>query len=382
MTFCITLCLPLVGNASSLSDIEDNKNKPAIEHLYNSGIISGYPDGTFKPEKTVNRAELVKILVGAKGQVPTFEEYQNCFPDVTTEWFAPYVCYAKINNWIAGYPDGTFQPSKEVNKVEAIKILINAQGYNLPSSINEKLFDDVDNSAWYAPFIKVAKDKGLLEQTTGKYGSSSSMKRAEITENIYRSIIVDQENISNFWEYLFKPTVIEGRGTKATEQFSLQEGLAVLKLSHKGESNFIVQLLNSTGETIEYLSNEIGDFQGTTALKIPKNDTYLLNVDADGDWEIEINQSTKTLKTENGSRIEGAGKNISGLVQLSGLKKFTLNHDGESNFIVILLNSKGETMEYLSNEIGTFNGSMAKNIEQGTYIFDVDADGNWSIDIE
>ena len=184
--------------ASSLSDISGNKNETAIEYLYSNNVISGYPDGTFQPNKVVNRAELLKILVGGKGITPTAEEYNNCFPDVKDEWFAPFVCYAKNQNWISGYPDGTFQPAKEVNKVEAIKMLVNSQGYTIEEQVSDNLFDDADSSAWYAPYLKVAKEKGLLETETGNYGIAETMDRAEISENIYRAMIIIEQGLDKF----------------------------------------------------------------------------------------------------------------------------------------------------------------------------------------
>lgn len=182
------IALASVAFAASLSDIDGHKNQKAIQYLADQGVIGGYEDGTFKPNKTVNRAELLKILIGGKGIQPKVEEYNKCFTDVIDQWFAPYVCYAKANDWVGGYSDGKFKPSQDVKKVEAIKMLVNSQEYEVPASVNEKLFDDTDSGAWYDPFLKVAKDKGLLEQSGGKYGVSDFMTRGEISENIYRAM--------------------------------------------------------------------------------------------------------------------------------------------------------------------------------------------------
>ncbi|MFH0851669.1 MAG: S-layer homology domain-containing protein, partial [Candidatus Peregrinibacteria bacterium] len=73
----------------------------AITELARRGIISGYPDGTFKPSKNLNRAELSKILISAlRPQEVRSESF--CFPDVKDEWFAPYVCAAKRLGWLSG----------------------------------------------------------------------------------------------------------------------------------------------------------------------------------------------------------------------------------------------------------------------------------------
>lgn len=193
ITASALLLTALPAHAATLSDIAGSKNREAIQFLNDRGIIGGYPDGTFKPQNTVNRAELLKILVGGKGVIPTVEEYHGCFPDVAKEWFAPFVCYAKEQGWIGGYPDGSFRPSATVNKVEAIKMIVNSQGYSVPDTVSGKLYDDADASAWYAPFVQAAKDKGILEETRGMLGVASDMRRGSVAESIYRAVIVREQ---------------------------------------------------------------------------------------------------------------------------------------------------------------------------------------------
>ncbi len=177
-----------------------HKNAQAIEFLKEAEVIGGYEDGTFKPGNTVNRAELSKILVEAQGITPDEDQYNNCFPDVTEEWFAPYVCYAKEMEWVSGYADGTFKPEKTVNKVEAIKMVINSQGFaEEMQECKEDLYEDTDQGAWYAKFLCVAKAKGLLEEDeNGNYVPAEGMTRGNVSENIYRSIMVRKLNKSAF----------------------------------------------------------------------------------------------------------------------------------------------------------------------------------------
>ncbi len=177
-----------------LYDIQYSLNKDAIEYLYNKGIISGYPDNTFKPNNPINRAELLKILVG--DNVNSLEvmdewgnphsEYQNCFSDVGEEWFAVFICFAKSNGWINGYPNGTFRPAQPVNKVEAIKMLVNIEGFVIPESVRSSVFDDADIASWYAPYLDIAFEKGLLELDRGNFGVSEPMTRGSISESMYR----------------------------------------------------------------------------------------------------------------------------------------------------------------------------------------------------
>lgn len=185
--------LHFVFAENSFSDIpENNKNKEAIYFLRDKGIIQGYENNTFRPLATVNRAELVKILVAGKGISPHLATYSNCFPDVKEEWFAPFVCYAKEKQWVSGYPDGNFRPAQTVNKVEALKMLINSQSLNLPP-VSETLFDDVGNGEWFAPYVKIAKDKNLLEETANTFAPSQEMSRGSISENLFRLLYIQEK---------------------------------------------------------------------------------------------------------------------------------------------------------------------------------------------
>ena len=183
---------------SSFSDVSDtNKNKEAIYFLRDKGIIQGYENNTFRPNTTLNRAELVKILVAGKGISPELVSYSNCFPDVKEEWFAPYICYAKSKNWVSGYPDGNFRPAQTVNKVEALKMLIQSQNLSLPD-VSEILFDDVGNAEWFAPYVKIAKDKNLLEETGRMFAPSQEMSRGNISENLFRLLFIQEKKQDRF----------------------------------------------------------------------------------------------------------------------------------------------------------------------------------------
>src|SRR5688572_17768818 len=105
----------------------------AISLLTRHGIVQGNPnDQMFHPERTLNRAEFAKVVVESyMGEV--FNEVGgDCFPDVrATDWFSRYVCYMKSAGYIQGYPDGKFHPERPVNYAEAVKMLVNKYGYEL-----------------------------------------------------------------------------------------------------------------------------------------------------------------------------------------------------------------------------------------------------------
>lgn len=172
------------------TDVRDNhQNSTAINRLVKDKVINGYDDGTFKPDGEINRAELTKMVVATKSS-PDPVKYKNCFPDVKEEWFAAYICYAKNRDWVKGYDDGTFKPEAKVNRVEAIKIMIEAlTTEDLNTLLTDKSMTDIDLKAWYGPYYTFASNNNLLDKqhvTNNKYLPGGSIARKEVAETIYR----------------------------------------------------------------------------------------------------------------------------------------------------------------------------------------------------
>jgi len=94
----------------SFSDIRSPSLAEAVDYLNENGIIQGYPDGYFRPDRIINRAEALKIIFESRGMTPG-EDTASGFPDVEMKaWFAKYVTQAKKMNIIEGYNDGTYKP--------------------------------------------------------------------------------------------------------------------------------------------------------------------------------------------------------------------------------------------------------------------------------
>ncbi len=115
-----------------LSDIADTKYAGSVEALVELGVINGMPDGTFKPAQEVTRAELAKMLVVCLGLGDTVDALKGrtVFTDVSDgHWASGYINAAVQSKVIAGYPDGTFKPEKNVTYAEAVTMVIRALGY-------------------------------------------------------------------------------------------------------------------------------------------------------------------------------------------------------------------------------------------------------------
>jgi hypothetical protein len=169
------------SKADALTDIQDHQFQEAIEYAQVSGIVNGYPDGTFKPDNSINRAEFTKILIEAKF---TANDYDNChlklleiYSDMQTDdhWYNKYVCLATAKGLVKGYPNGSFRPDAKINFAEAAKIIANTYSQ---VAIQE------DQEIWYYEYVKYLAIHKAIPTTITSF--DQLITRGEMTEMIYR----------------------------------------------------------------------------------------------------------------------------------------------------------------------------------------------------
>lgn len=182
-----------------------------------------------------------------------------------------------------------------------------------------------------------------------------------------------------------EPIQLTGTGSQASKFFELEEGLTVINMAHQGQTNFIVTLLDEQGREVSYaLANDIGTVEISGAVHIAKAGRYILDVTADGPWQMTVRQPRTADAPEVGS-LSGEGSAATELFSMtSGLKRINFTHQGEANFIVSLLDEEGREVEFaLANDIGNVKTSSTATIpEDGIYLFQVQADGPWTIDVQ
>lgn len=158
--------------SNTYSDVAYGKwyNNP-ISTMSALGIITGYPDGTFKPNKPITRAEFAAIAA-------RFDETQSgksaTFSDVIGHWAAKEIGIAYYNDWIKGYPDGTFKPDQNITRAEAMT-LINRVLERKPESPADlltnmnKWTDNMDTSKWYYLDVQEATNSHGYTRKTFNY---------------------------------------------------------------------------------------------------------------------------------------------------------------------------------------------------------------------
>lgn len=193
--FCLA---PLTFTAQAFNDVPENhENYNAIKLLNSLKIVKGYEDGNFRPGSAINRVEALKILLEAaniKGE-DSASDQSSLFRDTDpTAWYYPYVFLAKSKGIVNGNPDGTFAPSRQVNKVEFLKMMMLTNGVDLQAyQEGGSPFSDAPASEWYAPYMRYAKQFNIVSPNEqGQANPSAFLSRGEASEILYRFLLLQR----------------------------------------------------------------------------------------------------------------------------------------------------------------------------------------------
>lgn len=176
--------------ASKFSDVNGKNCEEAVKVLSDLSVVTGYDDGTYKPENIVTRAEMAVLVVNALGlQNYVTTTAKSTFKDMDGYgWAEGYIAYAQQLGIISGYGDGTFKPGKTVSYDEAATMLVAALGYT-PASLQ---------GTWPANYVTKAKSLGILD---GVKAGADGANRGDTAIMLYQTL--DQKigtvNKDNVW---------------------------------------------------------------------------------------------------------------------------------------------------------------------------------------
>jgi S-layer family protein len=164
--------------ASSFEDIADTDYAKAINTLTALGIVTGYEDGTYRPEKTVTRAEMAKLLVVTLGYGDLVAGSVSNFTDTKGHWADAYIALAAGKGLVVGTGDGKFTPDRTVSYNEALTMVVRALGYT--DNCNE-----LKNMTWPTNFkVKAAE----LKLTDDVAMSTTGADRGGIAQLLYNTL--------------------------------------------------------------------------------------------------------------------------------------------------------------------------------------------------
>lgn len=222
--FCLALNLNAVAHADTLDVILDNntpkeqtielKDVKAVENItfktvfsdiaghwaesrileaVKAGFVSGYEDGTFKPDKTVTRAEFATLLNNAMKNMSIAEI--NLSDVKKNDWFYKQVQKSIAVGFFSGYENNTFRPNNPITRQEVAKVINSAiTAGSIDGDGATRLKDYGSIQEWAKPSVNIAYNKGYIMGYPDKlYKPIKALTRAEAVKIIYE--ILDNENI-------------------------------------------------------------------------------------------------------------------------------------------------------------------------------------------
>ncbi len=174
--------------STQFQDLPPNNNAyPAVQYLVDHGVVKGYENNQFQPDRKLSRAEALKISLLASGSVvPTTPTSTNQFTDIPADhWAIPYVSYGVDQGIIKGYEDKTFRPDQTISRQEGIKVLFSSF-HITPPTTTVQAFSDVGNDSWFFDYAAYLKQKNLWLTDSSTFGPELGFTRAEIAKVAYQ----------------------------------------------------------------------------------------------------------------------------------------------------------------------------------------------------
>ena len=194
MVICLMPAMAFAGTATAsqaaaaYNDTEGTACEGAVNVLSALGVVSGYEDGSYKPEQVVTRAEMAKLIITALGVDDYAKATVSQFTDMSgASWAIPYVEYAANLGIVNGYGGGLFGPSDTVTYEQALTMVVRALGYT--DEAKEM------NGTWPAIYVQKASALGLLEDVEN--GGTIGANRGDVAIILYNALEVAEVYVDN-----------------------------------------------------------------------------------------------------------------------------------------------------------------------------------------
>jgi hypothetical protein len=289
----IVISAPVI--AAEFSDVEAHWARPFIEALAEENVISGFPDGTFKPNAPVTRAQFAAIVRQAFNENKVREA--RGFTDVTANyWATPAINEAYETGFMSGYPNRQFRPSEEIPKVQVLVSL--ASGLRLSPKTQPtdslKVFRDATEIPTYAVNgVAAATEKSLVVNypNVSYLNPNEVATRGDVAAFIYQAL-VNQGDLQPLANNLAASNYIV-RETVPSTQTTTTNSTTTTTTNSSNTQNPQLRVTRGTKIPVTYLASD--------KVVVTPNETINLTLEVAND----IQNSENKVLIPKGSKIEG-----------------------------------------------------------------------------
>lgn len=160
------------------ADTENTAVSASFDKDNHNAYISGYEDGTFKPDNNITRGEIAAVICRLlKNPIDETKVYDTSFTDVAGSWAKNYIGYIQSLNIVNGYSDGTFRPNETVTRAELLAIISRIEKVTGKNGVD---FADIDDGHWAKGYIGYACEQGWVSgYEDGLFKPDNAVTRAE-----------------------------------------------------------------------------------------------------------------------------------------------------------------------------------------------------------
>lgn len=189
LAFIMIIPTSFTAHAAGVSDIDSHWAQKEIQYFIDKGFIVGYEDGTFRPDKTVTRAEFVRIVNMAFG----FTDAENIkFKDVrANDWYYKDVAIGVKAGVISGYGDNTFRPNNNITREETASIIVRLAKLTYDNNHANQTYSDISKTSFYNGQLGAVTSTGVMKGVTDKLFAPTSLEtRGDTAYSLYNALLL------------------------------------------------------------------------------------------------------------------------------------------------------------------------------------------------
>ncbi|MFR6188660.1 MAG: S-layer homology domain-containing protein [Butyricicoccus sp.] len=364
----------MFAGAASYSDKADIKATTAVDMLSSLGVIQGYEDGSFKPNTTVTRAQMAKmiftIMNGGNDNANAYVSLPTKFTDLpTAAWAQGYVRYLQNTGIIAGKSATKFAPNDTVTGLEAAKMVLVAAGYNAQKA-------GLTGAAWAQNTMKYGQLNNLFEDVDADL--NAALPRQYAAQILYNALDMKRVVWSNDINDFKNATDVSGEKTIGEKYMDLYKTSAEVLTSVKktsGKDTYEIKLADEVKYADDKKEQEFTkvptDVSDLLGLKVK----VLVRVKTNGDQDVYgvyADDDSKVIATGTVGQLESVGAASDKKTKLAGTE---YKMDDTRNGLKVIYANQGQSTDKLSKIEGQ------KDISEvaGTVKL-VDTNGNNKVD--
>ena len=364
----------MFAGAASYSDKADIKATTAVDMLSSLGVIQGYEDGSFKPNTTVTRAQMAKmiftIMNGGNDNAKAYTSLPTKFTDLpTAAWAQGYVRYLQNTGIIAGKSVTKFAPNDTVTGLEAAKMVLVAAGYNAQKA-------GLTGAAWAQNTMKYGQLNNLFEDVDADL--NAALPRQYAAQILYNALDMKRVVWSNDINDFKNATDVSGEKTIGEKYMDLYKTSAEVLTSVKktsGKDTYEIKLADKVKYADDKKEQEFTkvptDVSDLLGLKVK----VLVRVKTNGDQDVYgvyADDDSKVIATGTVGQLESVGAASDKKTKLAGTE---YKMDDTRNGLKVIYANQGQSTDKLSKIEGQ------KDISEvaGTVKL-VDTNGNNKVD--